>query len=55
MTNETNNTDTQEQHDDFRASITAERQRISRIADEAARRGRERQQRYDAEQNIFTK
>lgn len=55
MTNEPNNKDTQEQQDDFRASITTERERISRIADEAARRGRERQQRHDEGRNIFTK
>jgi hypothetical protein len=55
MTNETNDTDTQKQQDDFSASATAERQRISRIADEAARRGKDRQQRYDEGHKIFTK
>jgi hypothetical protein len=55
MTNETNNTDSQEQQDDFRVSITPERQRINRIANEAARRGRDRQERYDEGHNIFTK
>jgi len=54
MTNETNDTDTQRQQDDSSASTTAEKQRISRIADEAARRGRDRQQGYDEEHNIFT-
>jgi hypothetical protein len=56
MTNDTNNTDTQERQDDFRPSTTAaERQQISRIADEAARRGKDRQQRYDDGHTIFTK
>ena len=54
MTTETNNTDTQRQQDDFSASKTCEKQRISRIADEAARRGRDRQQGYDEEHHIFT-
>jgi hypothetical protein len=54
MNNETSHTDTREQLDDFSASTAAERQRISRIADEAARRGRDRQQGYDEEHNIFT-
>ncbi len=55
MTNDTSNTDTQERQDDFRPSTTAERQQISRTADEAARRGKDRQQRYDEGRNIFTK
>jgi len=45
----------QERQDDSNAPETAERKRISGLADELAQRGKKRQLRYDMEHNIFTK
>jgi hypothetical protein len=55
MITENNSPDTQEQQDDANALETAERKRLSRLANEFAKRAKERQLRYDEGHNIFTK
>jgi hypothetical protein len=55
MITENNSPDSQTQQDDSTAHETAERKRISRLADEFAKRARQRQLRYDEGHNIFTK
>jgi hypothetical protein len=55
MTSENNIPDTQKQQDDSNAAETAERKRISRLADDLAKRSKERQLRYDEGHDIFTK
>jgi hypothetical protein len=55
MTNDNNSPDTQKQQDDTNAFATAETKRISRLANEFAKRAKERQLRYDQGHNIFTK
>jgi hypothetical protein len=55
MTSENNSPDTQKQQEDTNTSETAEKKRISRLANEFAKRGKERQLRYDEGHNIFTK
>jgi RNA polymerase-interacting CarD/CdnL/TRCF family regulator len=55
MTNENNSPDAQNQQDNSNVLDTAERKRISRLADDLAKRARERQLRYDDGHNIFTK
>ena len=55
MTRENNSPDTREQQDDSNAPETAEKKRISRLANESAKRAKERQLRYDEGHNIFTK
>ena len=46
---------TQKQQDDSNAQEAAETKRIGRLADDFAKRARERQVRYDQGHNIFTK
>jgi hypothetical protein len=55
MTSKNNSPDTREQQDDSNAPETAEKKRISRLANESAKRAKERQLRYDEGHNIFTK
>jgi hypothetical protein len=55
MTTENNSPDTQKQQDDANALETAERKRLSRLANDFAKRAKERQLRYDEGHNIFTK
>jgi hypothetical protein len=55
MSSENNRPDTQNQQDNSTAPDTAERQRISRLANDLAKRAKERQLRYDDGHNIFTK
>jgi hypothetical protein len=55
MTSENNGPNTQDQQDNSDVPDTAERKRISRLADDLAKRARERQLRYDDGHNIFTK
>jgi hypothetical protein len=55
MTSENNSPDTQKEQEDTNASETAEKQRISRLANDFAKRAKERQLRYDQGHNIFTK
>lgn len=55
MSDETKNPDTPEQQDDAEALKATKETNLGRIANEAARRGVRRQQRYDREHNIFTK
>jgi hypothetical protein len=55
MTRENNSPDTQIQQDDSNVPTTAERERISRLANEFAKRAKKRQLRYDEGHNIFTK
>jgi len=55
MNSENNNLDIQERQDDSNVPETAERKRISRLADELAQRAKKRQFRHDVEHNIFTK
>ena len=55
MTSENNGPDTQNEQDNQNAPGTAERQRISRLANEFATRAKQRQLRYDEGHNIFTK
>jgi hypothetical protein len=55
MTSENSSPDTQKQQEDTNASETAEKKRISRLANEFAKRGKERQLRYDQGHNIITK
>jgi hypothetical protein len=55
MTSESNSPDTQKQEDDNKASEAAERKRINHLADEFAKRGKQRQFHYDEGHNIFTK
>jgi hypothetical protein len=55
MISENNNPDTQKQQDGTNASEIAEKKRISRLANEFAKRAKERQLRYDEGHNIFTK
>jgi hypothetical protein len=47
MTSENNSPDTQNQQDDSDAPETAERKRTSGLANELAKRAKERQLRYD--------
>ncbi|QNI33403.1 hypothetical protein H7849_05475 [Alloacidobacterium dinghuense] len=55
MTTENNDPDAQKKHDDSNSPKTAEGKRISRLANEFAKRAKERQLRYDEGHNIFTK
>jgi hypothetical protein len=55
MTSENSVPDTQKQQDNADVPDTAERQRISRLANDLAKRAKERQFRYDEAHNIFTK
>jgi hypothetical protein len=55
MTSENKNRETQERQDDLNVSETANRERINGLADEFAKRAKERQLRYDEGHNIFTK
>jgi hypothetical protein len=55
MTRENNSPDIQERQDDYNTRETADRERISRLANEFAKRAKERQLRYDEGHNIFTK
>ena len=55
MSSENNSKDRQERQDDFNVPETADKERISRLADEFAKRAKERQLRYDEGHNIFTK
>lgn len=55
MTSENNSPDTQEREDASNAPETAQRERIRRLANEFAKRAKERQLRYDEGHNIFTK
>jgi hypothetical protein len=55
MTTENNSPDPQNQQDDSNAIDSAERKRISRLANDLAKRAKERQLRYDEGHNIFTK
>ena len=55
MTSENKGPDTQKQQDNPNAPDTAERKRISRLANDLAKRAKERQLRYDDDHNIFTK
>jgi hypothetical protein len=55
MTSENGVPDTQKQQDNQNAPETAERQRINRLANNLAKRAKERQQRYDDGHNVFTK
>jgi hypothetical protein len=55
MSNQTNDTDTPKQQGESSATATTKETKLARIANEAARRAVERQQRYDKEHNIFTK
>jgi hypothetical protein len=47
MTSENNSPSMQERQDDSNAPETADRERISRRANESAKRAKERQHRYD--------
>ena len=55
MNSEDKRQDTQERQEDSNAPETAERKRMSRIADETAQRAKKRQLRYDKDHKIFTK
>jgi hypothetical protein len=55
MNNENTSPDTQERQDDYNAPETADRERISRLANEFAKRAKQRQLHYDEGHNIFTK
>jgi hypothetical protein len=55
MSSDNNSPDTQNQQDNSTTLDTAERQRISRLANDLAKRAKERQLRYDDGHNIFTK
>ena len=55
MSDQTSNPNTPKQQDDSSASIIKKETKLDRLANEAARRGVKRQQRYDREHNIFTK
>ncbi len=55
MSIESSSPDTQKQQEDPKASETAENKRINHLANEFAKRGKERQLRYDESHNIFTK
>jgi hypothetical protein len=55
MTSDNNSPDTQNDEDNFTAPDAAERKRISHIANDLAKRAKERQLRYDEGHNIFTK
>ncbi|MGB0122007.1 MAG: hypothetical protein WA419_05030 [Silvibacterium sp.] len=55
MTNETNRTDTLKLQDDATDAKKDVQEKLNRIANEAAKQARSRQQRYDGEQGIFTK
>jgi hypothetical protein len=55
MTEENNSPDIQERQDDYNAPETDDSERISRLANEFAKRAKERQLRYDEGHNIFTK
>jgi hypothetical protein len=55
MNSENNSPDTQELQDDYNAAETADRERISRLANEFATRAKQRQLHYDEGHNIFTK
>jgi hypothetical protein len=55
MTSENNSPDIQNQQDNSNALDTAERERLNRLANDLAKRAKERQLRYDEGHNIFTK
>jgi hypothetical protein len=55
MSIESSSPDTQKQQEDPNASETAENKRINHLANEFAKRAKERQLRYDENHNIFTK
>lgn len=55
MTGENNMSDTQNQQDNSNALDAAGRKRISHLANEVAKRAKERQFRYDDGHNIITK
>jgi hypothetical protein len=55
MISENNSPDTEKQQHDSNAPEPAERKRISRLANEFAKRAKERQLRYDEGHDIFTK
>jgi hypothetical protein len=55
MTSETNSSDTQNDQGNVTAPGTAERKRISRLANDLAKRAKERQLRYDDGHKLFTK
>jgi hypothetical protein len=55
MTNENNSSDTQKQQDRTETPEAAEKKRISQLLNEFAKRGKQRQARYDERHNIFTK
>jgi hypothetical protein len=55
MDSENKSPDTQNQQDNSDGPDTVERKRISRLANDLAKRAKERQLRYDGGHNIFTK
>lgn len=55
LTDKSNNPDMQKQQDDTNAPNTAEKKRISILANKFAKRARERQLRHDGRHTIFTK
>jgi hypothetical protein len=55
MSSENNNPDTQNEHVDTNVPEIVEKIRISRVANDLAKRAMQRQLRYDEEHNIFTK
>ena len=55
MNSENNSPDTQERQDDYNAPETADRERISGLANEFAKRAKKRQLRYDEAHDLFTK
>jgi hypothetical protein len=55
MTSENNGPETQELQDNPNSPETADRERISDLANELAKRGKKRQLGYDEGHNLFTK
>lgn len=55
MTSENKSSDTQNDQDNVTSPDTAERKRISRLANDLAKRAKERQLRYDDGHKLFTK
>jgi hypothetical protein len=55
MTSETKGPDSQNDQGNVTAPDTAERKRISRLANDLAKRAKERQLRYDHGHKLFTK
>lgn len=55
MNSENKNPDNQEQQDNANAGETADREQMSRLADELASRAEESEVRYDKGHDIFTK